>query len=630
MQDRGTNAQAGETWSMSLTHERSTASGEFAQQEPAAPTATAARQRARKAPGPRYKWVALSNTTLGMLMATINSSIILIAMPAIFNGIGINPLGPGETNYFLWMLLGYMVVTATLLVTFGRISDMFGRVRMYNLGFAVFTVGSILLFLTPDRGDRGALEMIIFRLIQGVGAGFLFSNSTAILIDAFPAKQRGMAMGINQIAAIVGSLAGLILGGVLAVVSWRLVFLVSVPFGIFGTIWAFLMLRETATIRGHQKIDWPGNITFAVGLTVLLLGITYGIEPYGGSPMGWTNPMVIAALAAGVLLLALFFWIETHTSDPMFRLELFKIRMFAAGNLSAFLSALAQGGLQFMLVIWLQGIWLPLHGYSFDVTPLWAGIYMMPMMVGFIVMGPLAGWLSDRLGARVLSSLGLLLMAGGFAGLTLLPASFDYVPFAGLLVMLGVGQGMFAAPNTTAIMNSVPPQHRGVSSGMVATFRNAASLMSIGVFFSIVTMGLASALPSSLFGGLTSAGLPPNISTSIAHLPPTAALFAAFLGYNPMGTLLPQPVLQQLPWASQYNLLSKQFFPNLIASPFMVGLHAVFYLSAAMCVVGMIASLLRGKVYIHDEIARGAIAAGESIEATALTDEEITGNIQPA
>ena len=275
----------------------------------------------RGTPPGNYKWIALSNTTLGVLMATINSSIILIAMPAIFTGIGINPLAPGETNYFLWLLLGYMVVTATLLVTFGRISDIFGRVKLYNLGFAVFTLGSILLFLTPSQGNTGALEMIIFRLVQGVGAGFLFANSTAILIDAFPAHQRGMAMGINQVAAIVGSLAGLILGGILATINWRMVFLISVPIGIFGTIWAFLKLRETATIRGGQRIDWPGNVTFALGLTILLLGITYGIEPYGNSPMGWGNPFVIAAIVAGILLLAVFVLIELRSDHPMFRLS---------------------------------------------------------------------------------------------------------------------------------------------------------------------------------------------------------------------------------------------------------------------------------------------------------------------
>ncbi|HEX6484126.1 MAG TPA: MFS transporter [Ktedonobacteraceae bacterium] len=569
--------------------------------------------------GPNYKWVALSNTTLGMLMATINSSIVLISLPAIFNGIGINPLAPGETNYFLWMLLGYMVVTATLLVTFGRISDMFGRVKLYNLGFAIFTLGSLLLFLTPGTGNPAALELIIFRLVQAVGAGFLFANSTAILTDAFPSNQRGMAMGINQIAAILGSIIGLVLGGVLAVINWRLVFLVSVPFGIFGTIWAYLMLRETAVIRGHQKIDWPGNLTFALGLTILLVGITYGIEPYGGSPMGWTNPMVIGALVLGVVLLAAFVWIELHVSDPLFHLELFKIRMFAAGNVSGFLASMARGGLQFMLVIWLQGIWLPLHGYSFQETPLWAGIYMLPLMAGFIVMGPLSGYLSDRFGARHFSTLGMLIQVFAFIGLTFLPANFNYIWFAILLVLLGVGQGMFAAPNTTAIMNSVPPEYRGVASGMRATFQNAASVVSIGVFFSIVIAGLASGLPSALYSGLTQAGLPGVIANTVSHLPPSAALFAAFLGYNPMATLLPPQVLHALPHANQAQLLSKSFFPNLIASPFMVGLHAVFYLSAFLCLVAAVASLLRGERYIHgqDRVAAGAVGLGSLPTSTA-------------
>ncbi len=376
--------------------------------------------RAQRPVGPHYKWIALTNTTLGALMATIDASIVLIALPAIFKGIGINPLAPGESSYFLWLLLGYMVVTATLLVTFGRISDMFGRVRLYNLGFAIFTVGSTLLAFTPGKGNTGALELIIFRLIQGVGSGFLFSNSAAILTDAFPMNQRGRALGINQIAAIAGSFIGLILGGVLAAINWRLVFLVSVPVGLAGTIWAYTMLRETATIRGKQTIDWLGNITFAVGLTVLLLSITYGIEPYGDSPMGWGNPLVIGGIVLGILLLTAFIWIELRVAkDPMFRLDLFKIRMFTAGNISGFLSALSRGGLQFMLVIWLQGIWLPLHGYSFEETPLWAGIYMTPLLVGFIVMGPISGYLSDRFGARVFSTTGMLVQAIGFIGLTL-------------------------------------------------------------------------------------------------------------------------------------------------------------------------------------------------------------------
>ena len=557
--------------------------------------------RRRRPVGPHYKWVALTNTTMGSLMATIDASIVLIAFPAIFKGIGIDPLAPGETSYFLWLLLGYMVVTATLLVTFGRISDMFGRVRLYNLGFLIFAIGSTLLALTPGTGNTGALELIIFRLIQGVGSGFLLSNSAAILTDAFPANQRGRALGINQIAGIAGSFIGLIVGGILAAINWRLVFIVSVPVGIAGTIWAYTMLRETATIRQHQKIDWLGNVTFALGLTILLLGITYGIEPYGGSPMGWGNPLVIGAITLGIALLAAFIWIELHVSDPMFRLDLFKIRMFAAGNTAAFLSALGRGGLQFMLIIWLQGIWLPLHGYSFEETPLWAGIFMTPLLVGFIVMGPISGYLSDRFGARIFSTAGMLIQVLGFIGLTLLPANFNYQIFAALLFILGCGSGLFASPNTSSIMSSVPPETRGVSSGMRATFQNSASLVSIGFFFSIVTLGLAAALPSTLSSGLIANSVPTPTALGIAHLPPTAALFGAFLGYNPIGELIKPQVLQAIAPTHRAVLLGKTFFPNLIATPFMQSLHAVFYISAALCLIGAAVSLLRGKRVIYGQ-----------------------------
>ena len=571
------------------------------------------KERRNRPVGPAYKWVALSNTTMGVLMASIDTSIVLISLPAIFNGIHVNPLAPGETGYFLWLLLGYMVVTATLLVTFGRISDMFGRVKLYNLGFLIFAIGSILLWLTPGTGNTGAMELILFRLIQGVGSGFLFANSTAIITDAFPSNQRGLAMGINQIAAIVGSVIGLILGGILSYFNWRLVFLVSVPVCIVGTIWAYLMLRETATIRAHQKIDWAGNITFAIGLTVFLLGITYGIEPYGNSAQGWGNPLVIAMLVGGAALLAVFVWIELHVEDPMFRLSLFKIRAFAAGNISSFLASMARGGLQFMLIIWLQGIWLPLHGYDYAVAPLWAGIYLLPLLAGFVLMGPLSGWLSDHFGARVFSTTGMAIQAVGFILMTILPANFSYIWFALILFMMGFGQGMFSAPNTSSVMNSLPPDQRGAGSGMRSTFQNAASLASMGIFFSIVTAGLAAALPTALSSGLINAGVPGTVANQISHLPPTSALFAAFLGYNPMATLLPPAVLHALPPVNQAHLLGRSFFPNLISPPFLLGLHGAFYLSAAICVIAALASLLRGKRYVY----------GQEKSAEAATVEDV-------
>jgi MFS family permease len=253
-----------------------------------------------------------------------------------------------------------------------------------------------------------------------------------------------------------------------------------------------------------------------------------------------------------------------------------------------------------MLIIWLQGIWLPLHGYDYAVTPLWAGIYLLPLLGGFVVMGPVSGWLSDRFGARVFSTVGMLVQVVGFLLLTVLPANFDYIWFALIIFILGFGQGMFSAPNTTSVMNSLPPDQRGVGSGMRATFQNAGSLASIGIFFSIVIAGLAASLPSTLYNGLNAAGVPSAVSNGIAHLPPTAALFSAFLGYNPMANLLPAHVLHALPAANQANLLGHSFFPNLIAPPFLLGLHGAFYLSAALCLVAAFASLLRGKRYINE------------------------------
>lgn len=559
----------------------------------------------------RYKWVVLSNTTLGILMAAMNSSILLISLPAIFRGIQINPLAPGLSSFLLWILLGYMIVTATLVVTFGRISDMLGRVKMYTLGFAIFTLASILLSLTPGTGTQGGLELLIFRLVQGVGGAFLFANSAALLTDAFPARQRGLAMGVNQIAGIAGALGGLLVGGVLATIQWRLVFWVSVPFGVFGTIWAYLKLHETATIRRGQQIDYLGNATFAIGLTVLLVGLTYGIEPYGTSSMGWGNPFVIASLIIGIVFFLAFVLVEMRVKDPLFHLELFNIRMFAAGNLSNFLGSLARGGLQFMLVIWLQGIWLPLHGYSYADTPLWAGIYMMPMMAGFMVAGPLSGILSDRFGARRFTSGGMLVTTVGFILLSMLPGDFNKWLFFALLIFLGVGMGLFSAPNTSSVMSSVPPDMRGAASGMLATFQNAGMMMSMAVFFSILTGGLAARLPAVMEHGLVANGLPVPVAQSIAHLPPIGVLFAAFLGYNPMQSLVPADVAQHLSAAAQATLFGKTFFPTLILPAFMDGLKLAFYVSAGMSLIATIASVLRGKDVFYGQTASRDVTTGQ-------------------
>ncbi|WP_257980365.1 MFS transporter [Streptomyces sp. CB02959] len=549
------------------------------------------------------KWVALSNTTLGVLIASINMSIMLIALPDIFRGIGVNPLNPGNTGLLLWLIMSYLVVTAVLVVSFGRLGDMYGRTRMYNLGFAVFTLFSLLLSATWLHGTAGALWLIAMRLCQGVGGAMLMANSSAILTDAFPPDQRGLALGLNQVAGIAGSFAGLVLGGLLGPLNWRLVFLVSVPFGLFGTVWAYLKLRDTG-IRTPARPDWWGNLTFAAGLIAVLAGITYGIQPYAGHTMGWTNPAVLAALLGGAALLVLFCFVETRVAEPMFRLGLFRIRAFTAGNLASLLASLGRGGLMFILIIWLQGIWLPRHGYGFAETPLWAGIYMLPLTLGFLVAGPVSGWASDRFGARTFATGGMLLAAGTFAALQALPVDFDYPAFAVILLLNGIGMGLFAAPNRAAVMNSLPPDQRGVGAGISTTFQNSAMVLSIGIFFSLMITGLAGSLPHTLTGGLTAQGVPTADAARIAALPPVGVLFASLLGYNPVRTLLGPQVLGQLPPGHAGYLTGREFFPQLISAPFAHGLAVAFNFAIAACLVAAVASLLRGGRYVHDDRAR--------------------------
>ena len=545
--------------------------------------------------GDRYKWIVLSNTTMGVLIATVDGSIVIISLPAIFRGIGLDPLAPGNIGYLLWMILGYLLVTAVLVVALGRLGDMFGRVRMYNLGFVIFSGASLALSLDPFSGGLGALWLIGWRVIQAFGGAMLTANSAAILTDAFPARQRGMALGINQITALAGQFLGLLAGGLLAAIDWRAVFWVSVPIGIIGTIWSYRTLREVGT-KSRGRVDWIGNLTFTAGTALLLAAITYGIQPYGGHPTGWTNPTVLGGLGLGVLLLIAFCITETKVAEPMFRLSLFKIRAFAAGNLAALLTAIARGGLQFMLIIWLQGIWLPLHGFDYEQTPLWAGIYMLPLTVGFLIAGPISGYLSDRFGARMFATGGLAIVAVSFLGLIILPVDFSYPDFAGLLLLSGLGQGMFSAPNTSAIMSSVPANQRGVASGMRSTFQNSGTALSIGVFFSLMISGLATTLPHTLNAGLQAQGVPAGVAGGVASLPPVSTLFATFLGNNPISHLLaPSGVLNTLPAHNVRALTGNEFFPRLVSGPFHHGLVIVFSAAAIMSVVAAIASVLRGR-----------------------------------
>jgi len=553
-----------------------------------------------------YKWIALSNTTLGALLATINATSLIIALPAVFRGIGVNPLsGIGQAGLFLWVLMGFNVATTVLLVTFGRISDLFGRVRLYNLGFVIFTTGSILLSLTWGTGIAGEWQLIIFRFIQGIGGAFLFSNSAAILTDAFGPHERGFALGLNQVAAIGGSALGLVLGGILAVVDWRLVFLVNVPFGVLGTIWSYLRLKELQRPPEQKRIDTWGNLTFGVGITAVMVGLTYAILPYGGQMMGWGSPLVRTSIVGGVLLILIFIGIEGRVRDPMFPLDLFKSWPFSAGNVAGVLAALTRGGLQFMVVIWLQGIWLPLHGVSFANTPLQAGIDTLPQLAGFVVAGPLSGRLSDRYGARWFGFAGMVVAALAFYLLMLLPSDFSYPVFAVDLFLLGAGMGLFAAPNTTAIMNSAPARHRGVASGIRATFMNAGSMISMGVYFTIMIGALGARLPEALTRGLSHYGLPAAMIAKVAHVPPIAALFASLLGYNPMKIMVPPRILHSLSAHALATLTSREFFPNLLAPPFMEALRVVFLVSLVLSLVAGIASLLRGGRFVLEEETSG-------------------------
>jgi MFS family permease len=545
-------------------------------------------------PDDRYKWVALANTTAAMFMATLDGSIVIIALPAIFRGIHLDPLAPGNISYLLWMIMGYRLVQAVLVVAVGRLGDIFGRVKIYNAGFVVFTIASILLSFDPYMGGRGALWLIGWRILQAVGGSMLMANSAAILTDAFPAEQRGFALGTNQVAGLAGMFVGLVAGGLLAAIDWRAVFWVNVPVGIYGTIWAYLRLRDNGE-RHPARIDWWGNITFAVGLSAVLIAVTYGIQPYGGDTMGWTNPWVLAGLIGGVALLAVFGVIESRIAEPMFQLSLFRIRAFTAGNVAGFLVSIARGGFQFVLIIWLQGIWLPLHGYSYSDTPLWAGIFLLPLTAGFLVSGPISGYLSDKFGSRGIATSGMAVFAGSFVGLMLLPVNFPYWAFALLIAANGIGSGMFAAPNSSSIMGSVPARQRGAASGMRSTFQNSGTALSIGVVFSLMIAGLASSLPKTLTSGLQAQGVAHGIAHQVGSLPPVSSLFAAVLGVNPVEHLLSDAhALAGLSAAHRAVLTGSEFFPQLISGPFHQGLVVVFIVAAALSVLAGLASLFRG------------------------------------
>ena len=557
-------------------------------------------------PDDGYKWVALTNTTAGVLLATIDGSILIIAMPDIFRGIHLDPLVPGNSVYLLWLILGYLVTGSVLVVSVGRLGDMYGRVKMYNLGFVIYTAASLFLTIDWMTGHEGALWLLVWRIVQGVGGAFLVGNSGAILTDAFPAHQRGLALGINNVAGISGTFIGLVIGGILAPINWRLIFLVSVPIGLFATVWGYKVLREVGQ-RRDARIDWPGNITFAIGLILVMIGITYGIEPYGGHNVGWANPLVYGLISGGVVVMVAFCVIETKVPEPMFHLQLFRIRAFSAGVFASFLGSLSRGGIMFLLIIWLQGIWLPLHGYDFSQTPFWAGLALIPLTLGMLLSGPTSGILSDRFGARPFATGGMIGVAVCLGLLELLPVNFNYWVFAVLLFFTGICMSMFGSPNRTGVMNSLPAEHRGAGSGMNATCQNSASVFSMGIFFSLIILGLSATLSHNLFLGLTAYGVPPAAAQQAAGLPPVSTLFAAFLGYNPMQHLLGATTLSHLTAAQQSTLLGHSFFSTLIVSAFRSGLHAALDFGIIVSLGAAAASWTRGGRYVHAEPRGGTV-----------------------
>ncbi|HMK53918.1 MAG TPA: MFS transporter [Methanobacteriaceae archaeon] len=561
-----------------------------------------------------YKWTALSVVLLATLMGTINMSIIIISLPAIFNGIHINPLT--SFQYLLWILMGYGLVTATLLLSFGRLSDIYGRTKFFKLGFLIFTLGSVLLYLTPSTGEVGAMEIIIFRIFQAVGSALLMANGSAILADAFPPNELGRALGINMVLATSGQFIGLLLGGILAVFDWRYVFLVNIPFGIIGTVWSVLKLKETS-IRGVKtKIDIWGNLLFVASITNLLLGVTYGLMPYQNDPMGWGNPWVIFSLILGVVLMPIFLWVEKKVEAPMFKLELFRVKMFAFSNLSGLLSALCRGGMMFMLILLLQGIWLPLHGYSYESTPFWAGVYMIPLTIGISIMGPLSGFLSDKYGPRWIATIGMMINTVAFIILASLPYDFNYLEFGLTLFLMGIGVGMFGSPNSASIMNSVAPQDRGIASGMMYTIMNTAFTASMAIFFTIVIIGITQRFPDAMTSSLASIGAV-QLAPILSNIPPSGALFSAFLGYNPVDSILsalPSNLVAMIPSATKTALTGTTWFPQTLAEAFMPSLRIAFYIGAIFSALAALLSALRGERYIHGmEIESDGSLEGNSV-----------------
>ena len=424
----------------------------------------------------QYKYTVLTNTTIGAFMSQLDGNIVLIALPTITRSLNASAFEA------LWVLMGYILMTAVLLLAFGRLADMYGKVRLYNLGFAVFTVGSGLCSLSINGG-----MLVFFRLVQGVGAALIWANNAAILTDAFPPNERGRAIGVNLVAGISGSVIGLILGGILTVaLGWQSIFWINLPIGAFATFWAYKKLRELVTVR-HERIDLPGNILFAGGLTSFLVGLTLG------ALSGYTL-VDVAMMGAGLLMIGGFAYVELHSRTPLMDLTLFKIRAFTAGILSNFLASIARSGVSLVLTIFFQGALL------YDAFR--AGVALIPFAVAFVSLGPLSGYLSDKYGPRGFTTAGLSISTVGLVGLSFIPANVSYSVLALYMVLVGAGGGMFVAPNMSSIMSSAPVTRRGVASGMSATLVTTGALLSLSISFAVLATSIPLDVLQAVFAGI--------------------------------------------------------------------------------------------------------------------------------
>jgi EmrB/QacA subfamily drug resistance transporter len=412
-------------------------------------------------------------------MASLDRNIVIIALPSIANELHTSLIT------LVWIAIGYWVVTASMLLTFGRLADMFGRVKLYNLGFALFTIGSGLCCVS-QTGE----QLIVFRIIQAFGAAFIFSNSSAILSDSFPESERGKALGINQISIVVGSVMGLVIGGALtSFFGWRSIFWINIPIGIFATLWALSKLKELGTIK-KEKIDWLGNLLFAGGLILLLVGTTFG-------SFHLLNIFeTILLILAGISLLVLFYKYEKKVSFPMMDLSLFRLRLFTSSNIAVFLNSLARGAFTFVMVFYLQGPTMLLN-------PLDSGIYLIPVSLALAITAPITGWFFDKYRFQIISQIGLIVSAIGFILLTTMGTRISYIDAILPLALIGAGMGVFTSPNRATIMNSVPPNRRGVAAGISTTLVMTGSAFSIGLVFLIFSALLPAESVNLIFSGST-------------------------------------------------------------------------------------------------------------------------------